>query len=299
MVFSPTSGTLVYYRKPLTGNVVLNTFVVLEGDDGRSYIFGHVKCGSDVCEPAEPARTPLDAYPVESRKRVSRGQSLGSIDELIIDGIDRSHLHFGVVTGSIVNDDGTLREEFRDEDVKWWAVIYGSATVATAEDARQLARARGFIDPLSLYVRPTGCETVHKGVVGLMSSTVTIRVENAGDVTDGPYEAFVEPAVEFDLGPGVTGRTVKVSVDIGDGTIVFDYADAGTGTFATSTFNGYVIGLATEDLTWASVEVDPSSTLQLDADRLLSDEKEIRVNVSGLQYTSSSKIVLRVDAKRQ
>lgn len=292
-VQAPTSGVLAFYRRPNTGDL-MQTFFVLEGDDGRSYIFAHVNCNDDVCDMSAPVDDIRDAYPVESRQRVARGQVLGVIGKL-----DEQHLHFGVVTGAIINADGTLLNEFRDGDVTWATVRYGSATVPSAEDARQLARARGFIDPLSLYVRPTGCESLHMGLVGLMSSTVAIRVENSGDFTDGPYEAFVEPAVEFDLGPGATGRTVKVSVDIGDGTIVFDYGDAGTGSFATSSFNGYVIELATGDLTWASVEVDPSTTLQLDADRVSFDEKSIRVNVSGLQYSSSSKIVLSIDAERQ
>lgn len=292
-VQAPTSGTLVFYRRPATGDL-MQTFFVLAGDDGRSYIFAHVVCSDSVCDTSQPAEAITDAYPAESRKKIARGQILGSVGDLVA-----PHLHFGVVTGSMINADGTLRQEFRDGDVTWATINYGSATVATADDARRLARTRGFVDPMSLYVRPTGCEVLHTGVVGLTSSTVTVRVESSGDLSDGPYEAFVEPAVEFELGPGATGRTVRVAIDVADGSVVFDYSQAGTGSFATSSFNGYILKLDTDGLTWESVAIDPDTTLQLSPDRVSFDEKNIRINVSGLSYSSSSRIVLRVDAERQ
>lgn len=291
-VQAPTSGTLSYYRQPLAGNIMMNTFFVLEGDDGRSYLFAHVDCDSSVCDAAQATRRDEDTYAVDSQKRVARGQVLGTIGVM-----DAVHLHFGVVTGSMVNEDGKLRPEFHSAG--WARILYGTDQIADVEGARKHARALGFIDPMSLYVSPTGCESLHSGVTGLMGSAVTIAVEVAGDFSDGPYDATVGPGVEFDLGPGRTGRTVRTRVDVSDDRIVFDYSRAGSGFFATSSFNGYVIELDTDGLTWELVTLDPETTLQLDPSRVSFDENVLRINVSGLRYSSSSTIVLNVVAKRQ
>ena len=139
-VFAPVSGSIVYYHTkgngfPLTDS--MQTFIVLLGDDGRSYILGHTRC--TVCKGSGVSDS--EAYPADQVvEHVIRGSQIGVVEDL-------GHLHFGINSGDIVDTNGTLKEAFRGG--AWGDSHYGlPGYPATPEEAKSIAIAAGWIDPL-------------------------------------------------------------------------------------------------------------------------------------------------------
>ncbi|MGB8952571.1 MAG: hypothetical protein WCC06_07880 [Candidatus Aminicenantales bacterium] len=90
---------------------------------------------------------------------------------------------------------------------------------------------------------------------------------------------------------------VPVDIDFTGDSIYFNYSSAGSGTFASGTFNGYVftdLNDTTSD--FLNVEIDPTATtLGVDSSRVFFNEDQIFVNVASLYHNSYSKIKLDVD----
>lgn len=149
---APVDGEIVFYRAPNS----LNTFFVLSGSDGHDYIFAHVACDTNICSlPTDTWR-----YPPDRRTEVVRGQRLGQVLPSS-QGFDE-HLHFGVTTRRMVDNNGRMiREESIDFITNWWAIRFGTTEVPDPAAARDIASIHGFIDPATLWVNQTGCECLY------------------------------------------------------------------------------------------------------------------------------------------
>lgn len=125
---------------------------------------------------------------------------------------------------------------------------------------------------------------------------LVIRVQNNGIDVDPPSDqgaVFVGPAVEYpslvDSGGGPYA-TIPVAIDLTNTTISFNFSQLGSGTFATAGFNGYVFsdaGGTLPAITGVSVDTN-GTTLAINNSRLSFTADEIRVNVQGLGFNSST-----------
>lgn len=160
VIQAPVGGTLVYFRVGNEGN----TFFILSGDDGRDYLFAHVDCtgvngqGQSICVRAGAPGDVSDPYPLGNRRRVDRGDVLGTTFPST--SSYTQHLHFGVSTQRMVSDDGHLLAPFRS---RWARILYEPAGTPDVLAARDRAIDLGFIDPLTLYDTggPSGCECLY------------------------------------------------------------------------------------------------------------------------------------------
>ncbi|MCB1398281.1 MAG: hypothetical protein H6898_06420 [Rhodobacter sp.] len=169
-IVSPVDGEIVYYsrignRRNSVAPDWMNTVLIIRGDDSRHYVLGHVDCtgtdaGQPLCDiPAANEIRDWDAYPVSSRRRVSRGQTIGTTQNW-----DAEHLHLGVSTAPLVSDSGVLLPAFTCAD--WGRTPYDGATACldnniTLTRARDLTLSRGFFDPLTLWADTTTCECLY------------------------------------------------------------------------------------------------------------------------------------------
>jgi len=159
---APVDGTLVYFRLDNEGN----TFFILSGDDGRDYLFAHVDCtgvngqGQSICVRAGAPGDVSEPYPLGNRRRVSRGDVLGTTYPSNDSIPYVRHLHFGVSTQRMVSDDGHLLAPFRS---RWARILYEPSGSPDVLAARDRAIDLGFIDPLTLYDTggPSGCECLY------------------------------------------------------------------------------------------------------------------------------------------
>jgi hypothetical protein len=169
VIQAPVDGTLVYFR--LLNE--MNTFFILAGDDGRDYLFAHVDCtgvngqGQNICVREVATGSDGERYPLSSRRRVDRGDVLGTTypSNASIPIPYVRHLHFGVSTRRMVSDDGHLFEPF--QSIRWARITYPPRrdpdTGPDAAAARDYAMSLGFIDPLTLFDTggPSGCECLY------------------------------------------------------------------------------------------------------------------------------------------
>lgn len=154
-VRAPVDGTIIYHhqlRNSPREVRLMDTFVVIRGNDGRDYIFGHIDCTA--CAKGDPIGDD-GAYPRSSWRPVKAGEVVGKIADLKAEaarlqykGGVGNHLHFGVVEGQIVDSEGRLKAAYRGGD--WGRLLYDSAEDANPVTARAKAKANGFIDPLNL-----------------------------------------------------------------------------------------------------------------------------------------------------
>jgi hypothetical protein len=131
-VYAPVSGTIVYYHTE--GNVPAQEFIVLLGNDGRSYVIGHVRC--TICRAGGVADG--DSYPISATVSVLQGSPIG-IAEL-------SHVHLGIYIGSMIDANGKLESSFLGG--AWGDTHYMEGDQGDLLRTESNAQALGWVNPL-------------------------------------------------------------------------------------------------------------------------------------------------------
>lgn len=148
-VVAPVAGDLIYYRQRIGFGPVnpIQTFAVLRDGAGRDWIFGHLDC--TIC----PAGDPIGdggRYP-----HVVRGIAAGAVIGVVLDfppaGAAGDHLHLGLVDRAIV-EDGQLLAPYNSSG--WALVSYIEGQEGEVARAASVARALGFLDPMTVLPAP-------------------------------------------------------------------------------------------------------------------------------------------------
>ena len=101
-----------------------------------------------------------------------------------------------------------------------------------------------------------------------------------------PILATVDDGVEFNL----PDNLIDVNIDVAEESIQLDFSNAGSGSSAESTFNGYVFSILSEDVPpIADVTIDSSVTnLGIKDSDIVFSDNTIEIDVEGLSYNENS-----------
>jgi len=140
----------------------------------------------------------------------------------------------------------------------------------------------------------------------LMGRTVSLQVITYDDpshpaFSSATHTARVIEGIEFGLArQGGQGDidVVPLLVNIGANRIELNYSvsNVAQGSFSTAIFNGYVLNFSTDCDLFGRAHINEDLTnLPLTNDNISSGHGVLLVNVSGMQYTRQSRIVLNLD----
>jgi hypothetical protein len=141
-------------------------------------------------------------------------------------------------------------------------------------------------------------ETDDAGLLGNQIELETFNPRN--EVSSSKIVATVNNGFEFTRLPESainSSSLIDVNINLGANGILLDFTDAGTGDFASSSFNGYVFSDITETLpAITNVTIERSeTTLALDDSDINFTEDTIEINVEGLSFTSETTALLNVE----
>jgi PEP-CTERM motif len=141
---------------------------------------------------------------------------------------------------------------------------------------------------------------LHASLIG-SQVTATVDSPTQGNARTVPVTQTVGAGVEFPSGTlellssGVPSGTfiIGVNIDVGASTIDLHYTESATATSAT--FNGYVFDFDSSSPIITGVSLDALSTFTAGQVPLGFGPHEVTINVEGLNFTSSSRILVDIN----
>lgn len=138
---------------------------------------------------------------------------------------------------------------------------------------------------------------------GLDGRTVLMRSETWDDpekpfLRSSDYVGVVGKGPEFGFAVETMGNlfVVPVTIDLGPDRVAFSYEASAGGTFVDARFNGYVLTFPVECTLLEGASIDEAATtLPVTDAHVAVGPQELRLDLAGLRYRPSDRVVLRLD----